>query len=1443
VFSIAAIHPARSRSIHRPARPKCPFVLCAAVLLCAVALGGSAATGDASVVRAPAPVDVDVASGTPPDLSAGARRTTPGAVVPTDTVTPTEALAVMRAIAPLRETYPGCGQTVEMSDTAAAFTCAAAAGHFFRIAVEAFRDEGEALARFETLREDHPIVPFHGYQSAVWEYDEQPSAMRHRQMFWQARRWVFTATAFDDTVFNIAADPSEMAERMHEAAQAVGLVASAAPAGGWDVEHLDDRAGAVSAVIVDGERAYVGVGQTLEVVDVADPARPRALGSRTLNGQALDIVVDNAVAYLAKGDAGFETIDVSDPTQPLPRDGGSVPSRGVALSGDFVVLAGGTGAETGLRVFDKTAPGYYEPLSFVPTPGDALAVATVPGRTAFVADGDGGLRLIDIGVPQQAKEVSWLPMKALDVAVPASGPYVYVAAGDGGLVIVDAADPTAPSIVGTFSGGGGPTFAVEVAGDIVYASIEYGDVVAVDVSTPAAPFSQGAYAPVREIRGCDGLTRSYAERASHLAIAGGRAYAASWENGLRVLDVTAPGAPVEIGAYASPFACAMDVRIAGDHAYVAADRDGLHVLGWRSSDHLREVGAVDGITATMLAVGDGYVVAADNHALWIVDVRDPSAPAVAGSMQPFGRWILDLDVKDGFVYVATAGMEGRLMIVDARDPAAPHLVGEYPTDHPLWRVAVSGHHAYVLDGSSLFVIDVAQVASPIRVWRLALPGMASEIELAGDKLYTANADGMLHVVDIADPTKPRLVGAHRAPALATLAVSDATAILSGDAETSVLSLAHPTDPVSRLHFSVTTSARASGIAVDGEDVLFARGARGLLMQWIGPFSRPSEVERRPEFVGQVGGGYEATALDGTVAYVGIGPRLTAIDMSDPARPSRLGETGAFPDVVQDVALRGRTAIVADGRGGLRIVDVTSSTAPREVGALAWPAAAREVVVAGDVAYVADVSAGLAIVDVSEPTDPRLLATIGDAGARSVAVGGGHAYVLADRLSEVQVYDVRVPITPKRVGTEMFLGGGSRLVLADHFVFVAALDSGLLVIDVTDPAAPRRTGWLECRALDVAVRDDRAYVLGEEWLTVVDVAIPSEPILLGTWRTPGDGATVALDAAGRAVVADRAAGLRVVDVSDASAPRELGGYRQVGVAHNVFAAGPLAYVAAREGGLDIVSVAWPSDPAAFAHVDVMATDVVVQGTFAYVAGEGKLHVIGVSDPFAPRSLGRLDLPGEPSDIVLGSGFAFVTTGRAGLAIVDVSDPNALRVAGTVDTPGDARAVALRGAYAYVADGAAGLRVIDWSDPAAPREVGAIAGLVGASGVSVLGDHAYISRQVPDPEVSGVWALDVSDPATPCAVGSLGTWGAPAGLIANGNTVFVATGRMGVSAVNASDPTEMGEFERYEVPGLPRGVAVLERYLLVAADEGGLYILERGVPRSIVSSTLYFPAAAR
>lgn len=83
--------------------------------------------------------------------------------------------------------------------------------------------------------------------------------------------------------------------------------------------------------------------------------------------------------------------------------------------------------------------------------------------------------------------------------------------------------------------------------------------------------------------------------------------------------------------------------------------------------------------------------------------------------------------------------------------------------------------------------------------------------------------------------------------------------------------------------------------------------------------------------------------------------------------------------------------MAEGAGGLRIIDVSNPLNPQEVASVATQSAV-DVFVSGGYAYLAG-TVGVSVVDIANPLDPQLAGYYETPGiGRNVFVSGGTAYV-------------------------------------------------------------------------------------------------------------------------------------------------------------------------------------------------------------------------------------------------------------------------------------------------------------------------------------------------------------------------------------------------------------------------------------------------------------------
>ena len=283
-----------------------------------------------------------------------------------------------------------------------------------------------------------------------------------------------------------------------------------------------------------------------------------------------------------------------------------------------------------------------------------------------------------------------------------------------------------------------------------------------------------------------------------------------------------------------------------------------------------------------------------------------------------------------------------------------------------------------------------------------------------------------------------------------------------------------------------------------------------------------------------------------------------------------------PGQAWDVSVAENLVYLADGLGGLQIIDVGNPTSPTLRGSYDTSNYARAVCVTGGVAYLGHWSAGVWILDVSDPSHPRLLGSCDTPDdEEDVYVTGGLAYV-AGGVEGLHIFDVRDPTQPQLLGYCDTPGDADGIYVTGGLVYMVcggyySENGGLHIFDVSNPSAPtlRSSYFTSSYARDVYTSRSLTYVANwDSGLRVFDVSDPSSPTLRGAYDTPGG--SLGLCVAGSlAYVADHSGGLRVIDVSDPSSPTLRGFYQTPGPAFSVVVSGDFAYVAVWESGLCIL----------------------------------------------------------------------------------------------------------------------------------------------------------------------------------------------------------------------------------------------------------------------------------
>lgn len=294
--------------------------------------------------------------------------------------------------------------------------------------------------------------------------------------------------------------------------------------------------------------------------------------------------------------------------------------------------------------------------------------------------------------------------------------------------------------------------------------------------------------------------------------------------------------------------------------------------------------------------------------------------------------------------------------------------------------------------------------------------------------------------------------------------------------------------------------------------------------------------------------------------------------------------------------------------------------------------------------------------------------------------------------------------------------------------------------------------------DVAVSSTVAYIAdSEDGLVIVDVQIPSAPVMLGQWHV------------------DRA--------------------------KNVVVAGDIAYVTSpTTGQIFLVDVSDPTNPAQVGSIDVGTefSSVAVNGsTLALSAAFTQLRVYDVRDPGAIELAEQIEV-GATADVEFVGNLMYVL--GSGLAVYDVSDLASVVEIGSSEQGGGDR-LTIVGEHAYSLTQSSGISIYDVSDPTQPAYVdvsySATAGgrfdLLGADGTMFVMDNPLL------------YQINLSDPSAPIRECWQYVGGTPVNIDIDNQVLYVASAENGLQIIDVAgfcgrceaDMTEDGEINFFDV----------------------------------------------
>ncbi len=557
-----------------------------------------------------------------------------------------------------------------------------------------------------------------------------------------------------------------------------------------------------------------------------------------------------------------------------------------------------------------------------------------------------------------------------------------------------------------------------------------------------------------------------------------------------------------------------------------------------------------------------------------------------------------------------------------------------------------------------------------------------------------------------------------------------------------------------------------------------------------------QSDGRLELVGQYGGSAAAVAVSGDYAYLGQGPRLVVLDISDPANPRFISQSDVLPGIVLGVEVKDRYIYVTTRYGGLNIFESGQGGELTRLG-YAEPEnpGCGSIELVDDIAYIACNPGGLFIVDVTNPAEPNVLSDSGVTGSYiSVAVVNDHAYLADINGGGLMVAEVSDPANPRRAGT--FDVGE---IPGEYTKMIASVDAcgdelclavqnyGLVVLSLQEPGEPEYlAGDPQYFPSGIVVQGGFAYLLAdaEPGVLVYDISNTLQPQRVGILPTSVGGLEFAVNelpergmfiSDGHLYIPDQMYGLTIVDVRNPTNPVLEARYMTPvpDLLTDIIVQGGYAFVVSRSGGFRVVDVTDPLNPREIYYDDErknlylqVPTALDLIGNYAFVADANfPLHAYAVNNPGKAVEVSALydeAASDGAHDMVIAGDYAYLSgwglkdaffPGK-GIWVVDISNPENLSAVRFVDLPNGRWSLAISGTSLYALDGEMdpdqpqpfSLRILDISDGENPVEVTAIPipelQTLSPSDIAVAGNELYLSAGM-----TGLKRYDITDPQKP------------------------------------------------------------------------------------------------
>ncbi len=584
---------------------------------------------------------------------------------------------------------------------------------------------------------------------------------------------------------------------------------------------------------------------------------------------------------------------------------------------------------------------------------------------------------------------------------------------------------------------GGDVNSMAVSGQYAY----YGEgsrLVVLDISSPSSPTLIGKSEIFYKITDVFVL-----ENYAYISDNGG--------NSFRIVDITNPANPVEVGNYDAIEPISSVVK--GNYAYIATGY-GLIILDISDPSNPTKVGEVDTGDLYLDVEINGnyaYVVQINTNGLRIIDVSDPANPSSVGlynSTLPTPRSITFIG---NYAYVND--YDGGIRIIDVSNPSQPNEINNIPNTQGSKDIAVYGNYAFAIGYEFFCIFDISVPQTPTLVAGCSDKFTGFAIDVAENYAYTSST-GSISVISIIDKNNPEINGSYDNLGYVekTIVVNDIAYSISYSHGLDLIDVANPTTPEMISRYESRGYTYDTDIVENYAYQLVEDNLR--IIDLTNPLSL-TEVSSLPLLASP-----NSIHVSGNFAYIGTSSynydsNIKIIDISNPYHPQVVGFLQTPGKHYSEMQMLDNKLYVAGGYTGMHIIDVTNPVSPTLIATYdQFENAADSIAVQGLYAYVADnpvydgdeSKSGLRIIDISNHTSLQEVGFYQNDYPVAVEVSENLAYLGG---YDVTILDISDPTMPTRVGYSSDVPGSLwDLTIGNNLIFVSEYGGGLNILRYT-----------------------------------------------------------------------------------------------------------------------------------------------------------------------------------------------------------------------------------------------------------------------------------------------------------------------------------------------------------------------------------------------------------